>query len=63
MGYAYNPRYLPVLGELDSSPDPTAGLYIQSRSGKTVLETALLSRQARHWKELQEESSKLFPTS
>jgi hypothetical protein len=36
MGYAYNPRYLPVLGELDSSPDPTAGLYIQSRSGKTV---------------------------
>jgi hypothetical protein len=36
MGYAYNPKYLPILGELDSSPDPTAGLYIQSRSGKTV---------------------------
>jgi len=36
MGYAYNPKYLPVLGELDSSPDPTAGLYIQSRSGKRV---------------------------
>lgn len=36
MGYAYNPRYLPTLGELPSSPDPTAGLYIQSRSGKTV---------------------------
>lgn len=27
---------LPPLGELDSSPDPTAGLYIQSRSGETV---------------------------
>ncbi|TVY48689.1 hypothetical protein LOCC1_G001855 [Lachnellula occidentalis] len=36
MGYAYNPRYLPTLGELPSSPDPTAGLYIQSRSGETV---------------------------
>lgn len=34
--YSYNPRYLPTLGELDSSPDPTAGLYVQSRSGKTV---------------------------
>ena len=36
MGYAYNPRYLPTLGELPTSPDPTAGLYIQSRNGKTV---------------------------
>lgn len=26
----------PALTELPSSPDPTAGLYIQSRSGKTV---------------------------
>lgn len=26
----------PTLAELPSSPDPTAGLYIQSRSGKTV---------------------------
>jgi isopenicillin N synthase-like dioxygenase len=29
-------KYLPVLSELPSSPDPTAGLYIQSRTGKTV---------------------------
>lgn len=36
VGYAYDPRYLPALAELPSSPDPTAGLYIQSRSGKTV---------------------------
>jgi len=36
MGYAYNPKFLPALAELPSSPDPTAGLYIQSRSGKTV---------------------------
>jgi isopenicillin N synthase-like dioxygenase len=36
MGYAYNPKYLPTLAELPSSPDPTAGLYIQSRSGQTV---------------------------
>jgi isopenicillin N synthase-like dioxygenase len=36
MGYAYNPRYLPTLVELPTSPDPTAGLYIQSRSGQTV---------------------------
>jgi hypothetical protein len=36
MGYAYSPRYLSTLGELPTSPDPTAGLYIQSRSGKTV---------------------------
>lgn len=34
--YSYNPRFLPTLAELPSSPDPTAGLYIQSRSGKTV---------------------------
>ena len=34
--YAYNPKFLPSLEELPSSPDPTAGLYIQSRSGKTV---------------------------
>jgi isopenicillin N synthase-like dioxygenase len=36
MGYAYNPRYLPTLSELPTSPDPTAGLYILSRSGQTV---------------------------
>jgi hypothetical protein len=36
MTYSYNPRYLPTLEELDSSPDPTAGLYIQSRSGETA---------------------------
>ena len=36
MGYSYDPRYLPTLGELPSSPDPAAGLYIQSRSGKIV---------------------------
>lgn len=34
--YSYNPRFLPTLAELPSSPDPTAGLYIQSRSGETV---------------------------
>lgn len=36
MGYSYNPRFLPTLKELPTSPDPTAGLYIQSRSGETV---------------------------
>lgn len=36
ISYASSPRYLPTLKELDSSPDPTAGLYIQSRSGETV---------------------------
>lgn len=36
MGYAYQPRFLPTLGELPSSPDPEAGLYIQSRSGETI---------------------------
>lgn len=29
-------KLLPPLPELDASPDPTAGLYIQSRSGETV---------------------------
>jgi len=29
-------KYLPALSELPSSPDPAAGLYIQSRTGKTV---------------------------
>lgn len=36
MGYAYNPKYLPLLEELSPSPDPEAGLYIQSRNGKAV---------------------------
>ena len=36
MSYAYRPKYLADLGELDSSPDPAAGLYIQSRSGETI---------------------------
>ncbi|RDL42384.1 Uncharacterized protein BP5553_02363 [Venustampulla echinocandica] len=36
MSYSYNPSYLPTLAELDASPDPKAGLYIQSRSGETV---------------------------
>jgi hypothetical protein len=36
MGYSYEPRYLPSLGELPASPDPTAGLYIRSRNGETV---------------------------
>jgi isopenicillin N synthase-like dioxygenase len=36
ISYSYNPRYLPTLKELDTSPDPTAGLYIRSRSGETV---------------------------
>lgn len=30
------PKYLPPLSELPSSPDPEAGLYILSRSGKTI---------------------------
>jgi hypothetical protein len=30
------PKYLPALSELPSSPDPAAGLYIQSRTGMTV---------------------------
>lgn len=36
MGYAYAPRYTMTLAELEKSPDPTAGLYIKSRSGNTV---------------------------
>jgi hypothetical protein len=36
MHYVNLPRYLPSLAELPSSPDPEAGLYIRSRSGKTV---------------------------
>lgn len=36
MSYSYSPRYLPPLAELDASPDPKAGLYIQSRSGDIV---------------------------
>ena len=36
MGHTFNPRYLASLRELPGSPDPTAGLYIQSRSGKTA---------------------------
>lgn len=34
--YAVTAVGLPTLRELDSSPDPQAGLYIQSRSGETV---------------------------
>jgi isopenicillin N synthase-like dioxygenase len=33
---ADQPNYLPAISELPSSPDPAAGLYIQSRTGKTV---------------------------
>lgn len=36
MTYSYDPQYLPTLRELETSPDPTAGLYIQSRSGETI---------------------------
>ncbi|KAG9236828.1 hypothetical protein BJ875DRAFT_455278 [Amylocarpus encephaloides] len=36
MTYSYNPQYLPTLKELPTSPDPTAGLYIHSRSGETI---------------------------
>ncbi len=36
VSYGYRPKYLPTLEELDSSPDPTAGLYIKSRSGETI---------------------------
>jgi len=36
ISYAYRTKFLPSLAELPSSPDPTAGLYIQSRSGKTI---------------------------
>lgn len=34
--FSKHPTYLPALGELPASPDPTAGLYIQSRSGETI---------------------------
>lgn len=34
--YSYQPEFLPSLGELPISPDPAAGLYILSRTGKTV---------------------------
>lgn len=36
MSYSRHSRYLDALKELDSSPDPEAGLYIHSRSGETV---------------------------
>jgi len=36
VSYGYHPVSLTPLAELPSSPDPKAGLYIQSRSGKTV---------------------------
>lgn len=36
IGYGFNSTSLAPLTELPSSPDPAAGLYIQSRSGKTV---------------------------
>jgi hypothetical protein len=36
ISYAHSSKYLPTLTELSASPDPTAGLYIQSRSGETV---------------------------
>jgi isopenicillin N synthase-like dioxygenase len=36
MCYSHQPKFLAPLGELPSSPDPTAGLYIHSRSGETV---------------------------
>ncbi|KAI9744471.1 MAG: hypothetical protein M1818_002000 [Claussenomyces sp. TS43310] len=36
ISYAYRPDSLAPLAELPSSPDPEAGLYIQSRSGETV---------------------------
>jgi len=36
VSYSYRPPTLSPLAELPASPDPTAGLYIQSRSGETV---------------------------
>ncbi|PQE18814.1 Clavaminate synthase protein [Rutstroemia sp. NJR-2017a WRK4] len=36
ISYGYQPASLDPLPELPSSPDPTAGLYIHSRSGETV---------------------------
>lgn len=36
VSYGYRPDFLAPLSELPSSPDPDAGLYIQSRAGKTI---------------------------
>lgn len=36
VSYSYRPTTLSPLKELPTSPDPTAGLYIKSRSGETV---------------------------
>lgn len=36
MSYSRHSQYLDPLKELEASPDPEAGLYIQSRSGQTV---------------------------
>ena len=36
VSYAYSSKYLPALSELPTSPDPTAGLYIESRNGEKV---------------------------
>lgn len=36
VSYAYRPPYLAALSELPASPDSQAGLYIESRTGKTV---------------------------
>lgn len=36
VSYSYRPTTLSPLKELPTSPDPTAGLYVQSRSGETV---------------------------
>jgi isopenicillin N synthase-like dioxygenase len=36
VGYCALPRYLSPLAELPSPPDPEAGLYIQSRTGRKV---------------------------
>ena len=36
VSYAYSSKYLPSLSELPTSPDPTAGLYIESRSGEKL---------------------------
>jgi len=36
VSYAYQPTHLAPLAELPASPDPSAGLYIRSRSGQTV---------------------------
>jgi hypothetical protein len=36
ISYSFRPAYLAPLSELPTSPDPNAGLYIQSRNGQTV---------------------------